>query len=248
MESLVISVIGTLIVVGLGFYMIRRASKIGAKDDLPQKIDTAHVNEESFQNYAKFYGEIYPHEDQFDRKLNKIYILIKDHHMDDINKIAEMSLCTVPECVIKIKYLENKNLINNMFIDTANYKLVPCTKEDEDLVNIYKPFIYGTHVQIGEIASLLNTTSYMSLEERKKKVLDDLVYLDKKGLLNGIKIDDIDGKIIYYSLEKRKTVYNMETVHCPNCGALNDVDLIGKTRCVYCSSIVKGSKCDEVES
>ena len=54
--SLFISVIGTLFVVGLGFAMIRKASK--KSGPIPQNLDTVHVNEESFQKYAKFYGEV----------------------------------------------------------------------------------------------------------------------------------------------------------------------------------------------
>ena len=88
-----------------------------------QSLDTSNVNEESFQKYAKFFGEIYPHEDKFDEKLNKIYELIKNQHMDDLNKIAELSFCSMPECVLKIKYLENKGLIDNIFIDTVNFKI-----------------------------------------------------------------------------------------------------------------------------
>lgn len=240
---LFISVIGTLFVVGFGFAMIRRASK--KSDPIPQNLNNAHVSEESFQKYAKFYGEVYPHEEQFDVKLKKIYTLIKEQHMDDIKKIAELSFCTIPQCVIKIKYLENKRLIDNVYIDTANFKILPCTKEDEDLINLYKPYIYGTHVQIADFVGLIDNTGYLSTDEREKKILNDLLYLDKKGLLNGVKIDDVDGKIIYYALEKRKKSFDKETVHCPNCGALNDVELTGKTRCSYCESIVMGSKCND---
>ena len=241
--TVLIPIFGIAFVLGIGFLAIY-ISKKGGKD-LEQKIDINHVNENSFQRYAKFYGEIVPSEADFDRKLNKIYILIKDHNMRDIKQIAEISFCTLPECVLKIKYLKNKRLIDDLYIDTNNMKLITCSPEDQLLIDKFKPYIYGTHTQISEFVNLVPNPEGLNIEEHKKKLLDELIYLDKKGLINGIKIDDIDGEIIYYALEKRKTVKDRETVHCPNCGALNDVELTGKVRCSYCNSIVMGSKCGE---
>ena len=40
---------------------------------MQSKIDVRHVNQNSFQNYAKFYGEILPSEENFDQKLNQFY-------------------------------------------------------------------------------------------------------------------------------------------------------------------------------
>ena len=241
--TVLIPIFGIAFVLGIGFLAIY-ISKKGGKD-LEQKIDINHVNENSFQRYAKFYGEIVPSEADFDRKLNKIYILIKDHNMRDIKQIAEISSCTLPECVLKIKYLKNKRLIDDLYIDTNNMKLITCSPEDQLLIDKFKPYIYGTHTQISEFVNLVPNPEGLNIEEHKKKLLDELIYLDKKGLVNGVKIDDIDGEIIYYALEKRKTVKDRETVHCPNCGALNDVELTGKVRCSYCNSIVMGSKCGE---
>ena len=241
--TVLIPIFGIAFVLGMGFLAIY-ISKKGGKD-LEQRIDINHVNENSFQRYAKFYGEIVPSEADFDRKLNKIYILIKDHNMRDIKQIAEISFCTLPECVLKIKYLKNKRLIDDLYIDTNNMKLITCSPEDQLLIDKFKPYIYGTHTQISEFVNLVPNPEGLNIEEHKKKLLDELIYLDKKGLVNGVKIDDIDGEIIYYALEKRKTVKDRETVHCPNCGALNDVELTGKVRCSYCNSIVMGSKCGE---
>lgn len=242
-EAIIISILGFAFVIGLGYFAIHMSNKGGK--DLEQRIDINHVNENSFQNYAKFYGEIVPSEADFDRKLNKIYILIKDHNKTDIKEIADLTFCTIPECVLKIKYLKNKRLIDDLYIDTNNMKLIPCSSEDQLLIDKFKPYIYGTHTQIAEFVNLVPNPDRLTIEEHKKKLLEELVYLDKKNLINGIKIDDIDGEIIYYTLEKRKTVKDRETVHCPNCGALNDVDITGKVRCAYCNSIVRGSKSDE---
>ena len=104
-------------------------------------IDTNHVNQNSFQRYAKFYGEIYPNEENFDYQLNKIYTLIESQKMTDIQKIAELSACTIPECVLKIRYLKNKRLLGDYFIDTVQLKLLSCSPEDQALLEKYKPFI-----------------------------------------------------------------------------------------------------------
>ena len=128
---------------------------------------------------------------------------------------------------------------------TNNLKLIHCSKEDQALIDKYKPYIYGTHQQIGEFFNLIPWASGISGDEQRKKILEELKYLDENNLINGVKIDDVDGKLIYYTLEKRKTVYNQETVHCPNCGALNDVEITGKVRCAYCKSIVMGSAAKE---
>ena len=211
-----------------------------------RKIDINHINENSFQKYAKFYGEIYPHEEDFDTKLNTIYTLITNNGERDIKRIAELSSCQIPECVIKIKYLKNKRMIDDLYIDTNNLVLIKCSEEDQKLIDKYKPYIYGSRTQIADFAALLPNPDNLEIDDLRKKALEELKYLNNNNLINGIKIDDIDGIITYYTLEKRKNVNNMETVHCKNCGALNDVEVTGKTRCGYCKSIVIGSHCHEV--
>ena len=65
-------------------------------------------------------------------------------------------------------------------------------------------------------------------------------YLDKKDLLNGINIDLVDEKIIYYTeSEIEKKERNILAIECPSCGALNDVPKTGKTRCEYCDRILE---------
>ena len=243
MEMMIITIVGFSFVIGLGFYSMHVSSKGGK--GLEQRIDTNHVNENSFQRYAKFYGETIPSEARFDEKMNKIYVMIKDHNMTDIYQIADLCSCTLPQCVLKIRYLKNKRLIDDYYIDTTNMKLLPCSEEDQKLLDKFKPYIYGSHTQIVDFVNFVPNPDGLTMDELKKKLLEELIYLDKKSLINGVKINDIDGEIIYYTLEKRKTVKDMETIHCPNCGALNDVDITGKVRCAYCNSIVRGSKSDE---
>ncbi len=239
LESYIIIILVLLLIIVVGYLAIYFSKW---KSNSNKIIKNEHVNEDSFQNYAKFYGETIPHDEVFKKKLNKICFLITKQKMTDINKIATLSNCTLPECILKIKYLKNKRLIDDLYIDTNNMELLPCTLDDQELLDKYKPYIYGSHSQISDIITTLPNPEHLSIIDFKKKVLDDLIYLDKKDLLNGVKIDDIDGSIIYYTIEKRKTVHNRETVHCNNCGALNDVEITGKTRCGYCNSIVVGSE------
>ena len=208
-------------------------------------INYNHVNEESFQKYAKFYGNTVPKDEKFDIKLNTIYELITKNKESDIKKIADSSDCTLEECVLKIKYLKNKRLLGDYYIDTSNMKLLPCNLEDQKLLDKYKPFIYRSHLQINEIANMISNKGYKNIHELRDEVYNELNYLDDKGLLNGIKIDDVDRVIIYYTIEKRKVVSNYESIRCPNCGAINDVEVSGKVRCGYCKTIIKGSEYEE---
>ena len=203
-------------------------------------LNREHVNENSFQNYAKFYGEVIPSEKDFDQKLNCIYNLIVNQHVDDIQKIMELSQCSLTETVLKIRYLKNKKMIGDYYIDTVHMKLVPCSLEDEKLLEKYKPYIYAMHIQIDEMVPLIQNPERLNVSSLRNQIFRELTYLDKKGLLNGLKIDDIDGTILYYSIEKRKVFSDHETIHCPNCGALNDVDVMGKCRCGYCGTILVG--------
>lgn len=232
MEKIIIILL--LIILFTCIFMINR--KLSEKTD----IDTKHVNENSFQRYAKFYGEIYPSDENFDVKLNSIYKMVSSG-VYDIKKISERTNTTIPECIIKIRYLKNKRLIGDLYIDTVNLKLFPCSSDDEKLLDKYKPYIYGSHLQVDEITSMVSNPNYLDVKSLRKEVLSDLIYLNNKGLLNGIRIQEVDGEIIYYTIEKRKVFSDLETVHCSNCGALNDVDKKGKVRCSYCDSIIMGS-------
>ncbi len=203
-------------------------------------IDLSHINQDSFQNYAKFYGNIIPTDANFDQKMNQIYLLITEKHLTDIQVIAKESDCTLPECILKIRYLKNKRLLGDIYIDSQNMILFPCSEEDEKLLDRYKPFIYGSHSQVNEIANVISNPNRLDIQSLRKEILNDLKRLDSKGLINGLKIDDIDGKIIYYTIEKKKIHNNYETVHCPNCGALNDVEINSKARCGYCQTIIIG--------
>lgn len=199
-------------------------------------------DQDSYQQYAKFYGSIVPNDAKFDDKLIKISDLILKSKVTDIKVIAEKSFCNITECILKIQYLENKGFINNFYIDTVNNILVPCSREDEAIINKYKPYIYNSHLQINEILSVIPNPDGLSFSDLKSNIFKELNYLDEKGLLNGLKVDDVDGIITYFSIDTNNGNSNLETVHCSNCGALNDVDVNGKVRCAYCKNIIVGSK------
>lgn len=207
-----------------------------------KRYNIQHVNEDSFQRYAKFYGDIVPSEDNFDNKLKTIYDLINNKKVYDINVICSKSYCNLTECILKIRYLKNKRLIGDLYIDTINNKLVPCTSNELMLINKYKPYIYNNHLQINEIANVISNPKNLSITELNNNIFEELNYLDEKGLLNGLRIDDVDRTIFYYSIEKKKTHSNLITVHCPNCGALNDVNTDGKVYCSYCKNIIVGKE------
>ena len=209
-----------------------------------RRINYDHVNEDSYQKYAKFYGNTIPGDADFNYKINIICDLVKKGEYD-IKKIAEKSNCTLEECVLKIRYLKNKRIIGDYYVDTNNFKLLPCSSEDQKLIEKYKPFVYGSHLQVDEIANVISNKNYKSIYDLRDEVYNELVYLNDKGLINGIKIDDVDRKIIYYTIEKRKVVEGYESVHCPSCGALNDVEINGKVRCSYCKTIIKSNSFDE---
>lgn len=237
---IIIAIISFIFVTGLFMFIFNSVSNNNVNDD--PHLDTNHYNEESYQRFSKFYGDIVPKDDRFDIKLYRIYTFVVNKGMRDIKEISEMSLCSLPETVMKIRYLKNKRLIDDLYIDTNNMKLIPCSEKDQELLDKYKPYIYGSHLQVDQIASTMPLGNYYNIEELKNDIYTDIVYLNNKGLINGIKINDVDKTIIYYSIEKRKVIPNLETVHCPNCGALNDVDSNSKTRCSYCSTIIVGSE------
>ena len=197
------------------------------------------VNENSFQRYAKFYDNTTCHDDAFKEKVTIIYNCIVKEKKSNIKEIAERSNCTYEECILKIKYLKNKGYIGDYYIDHIEGTVLPCTKEDLILLKIYKKYVNNHHLQVDEIAARLPGTTIENLKEVSDKVLKDLMYLEKKDLINGIKINEVDKEIIYYDLEKKKKRYDIVTVSCPNCGALNDLNKGNKVRCEYCQSIVE---------
>ncbi|MDD5888508.1 MAG: hypothetical protein PUC82_03345 [bacterium] len=197
-----------------------------------------NINEWSFQRYADFYGNMVLKDSFFYDKMNKIYDLIINEKEDDINFIAKEAGCTYEECILKIKYLKNKRQIGDMYIDKINGVIKKCSPEDQALLDKYTHFLYVDKFQIFDIARMLPQTSSKNINEVMQQVFEDLKYLDDKGLINGIILNEVDQTILYYSVEKHKKEKDFVTINCKNCGALNDVNRGSKVRCRYCNTIV----------
>lgn len=204
-----------------------------------KKIDGKKVNDESYQRYEKFYDNIVASDKEFDTKINKIYTSIVKDKKKNIKEIAKDSGCSYDECIFKINYLKHKNMLDNYFLDKVNGLVLPCEKSDIILLNRYKNYLYKNNFQIEEMVMNLPNCTLENKDNLMDKVYKDIVYLYKKGLLTGIKINEIDKKILYYDVEKEKAKkLGKITIHCPNCGALNDIDSGSKVRCGYCKTII----------
>ena len=238
----IVVIFSLLIIVSVFVFIFSHKTTKFNSSGIKMVYDPEDLNQDSFQKYAKFYGNIVPTDDSYDVKLNTIYDLITKEQIFDIREIANKSNCTELECILKIKYLKNKRMLGDYFIDTTNHLLVPCSQSDQLLLDRYKPYIYHSHLQVDEIAAQISNPNQLSIIDLRNQVFHELNYLDNKSLLNGVLIDDVDRTITYYTIEKKKEVKGLVTSHCPNCGALNDVQIGGKARCTYCGTIIVGKE------
>ena len=238
----IVVIFSILIIVSVFIFIFSHKTTKFNSSGIKMVYDPEDLNQDSFQKYAKFYGNIVPTDDSYDVKLNTIYDLITKEQIFDIREIANKSNCTELECILKIKYLKNKRMLGDYFIDTTNHLLVPCSQSDQLLLDRYKPYIYHSHLQVDEIAAQISNPNQLSIIDLRNQVFHELNYLDNKSLLNGVLIDDVDRTITYYTIEKKKEVKGLVTSHCPNCGALNDVQIGGKARCTYCGTIIVGKE------
>lgn len=200
---------------------------------------TGTVNQPSYQRYAKFYDNTVPEDKEFENKINKIYNLIEVDKVRDVKKIAEKTGCTYEECILKIKYLKNKRQLGTYHLDHKNGQIYPCTEEEFKLIEKYKPYIYYNHLSIGEIASRMPGVTSANIQDVKDQIYKEIYDLYDSNLLNGIKINEVDKELIYYTIEKRKKEKDFITIRCENCGALNEVTRGGKVRCEYCGTILE---------
>lgn len=196
-----------------------------------------NVNEWSYQRYARFYGKEEFKDQEFINKINKIKELILDNGITNLHDIASEANCTYDECILKIGYLKNKRVIGDYYVDAANGLVALCSTEDIELLKKYQHPIYYKNETIDEIANELKMT--------KEDVWKELLYLDNKRLLNGVILDKVDDKIIYYRLEKRALEKDYVTINCSNCGALLDVKRGSKVRCKHCDAIVEDKQIEE---
>jgi len=205
------------------------------------KKETGNISEWSYKRYADFYGMMELADPKFEEKINKILKLILDEHCDDIKFISNETGCTIEECIIKINYLKNKRKIDNCYIDKDNLKIINCSENDIKLIEKYKAYIYGSHSSLEEIVSLV-PSNQINIDEKRATVVGELKYLIDNNILNGVKYNEVDNKLIYYSVEKHNKEKDLATISCPKCGALNDVDYNNKVRCKYCNNIISNDK------
>lgn len=181
----------------------------------------------------------------FEEKIQKIYDLIINEKVTDLKFIAKDSGCaTLEECVLKIRYLENKRIIENYYIDRVTWQIKKCSLEDEKLLEKYSGYIYNMHLQIDEITLKLPHVTVNNFKEQREKVYQDILYLYDKYLLNGIKLNKVDRYISYYTIDKKKQQLELITIKCPNCGADCHLNRYSKVRCEYCDSIIE----DKIEN
>ncbi len=201
---------------------------------------TKNINEWSYKRYADFYGELELADPLFNKKINTIKKLINGGETS-IEFIAKESGCTLEECSLKINYLKNKRVLDNCYIDTNTNTLVKCSEEDMALVDKYKAYLYGSHSPLNEIIAVVpcNTNNY---EEKKNTVIKELKYLIDNKIVNGVTFNEVDNKLIYYTIEKHNKEKNLVSIVCDKCGAINDVNYNSKVHCRYCDNIIEGPK------
>lgn len=205
--------------------------------------------ENKYIDYAKFYGTDSIKDQEFLKKMQIIYSQIIKSNEEDIKQIAELADCTYPECILKIRYLKQiKKIPEDYFVDEANGLVNRCSKEDQELLKKYRPYIYRSKLQISEIVARLPHIPGKTYEEIKNQVLDELSYLDDKDLINGIILNRVDGTITYYNIKEKHKKSDKITATCQNCGAPNEVNRGGKTWCSYCGTIVEDKSLEEQEN
>ena len=199
----------------------------------------SNITEWSYQRFCNFFESVQPKDPQFEEKISKIYYLIVEKGLTDLDDIAEQSGCLYDELLLKIKYLKNKRKIGNLYVDRHDHVIRECTEADEKMLSKYEKYIYELHLQPREIAQKLPGASIKNLDSLEQTVLDEISYLDDKYLINGLNVDKVDKKIIYYTLEKHKKEKDYISINCDKCGALVEVPRDGKERCSYCKNIVE---------
>lgn len=198
-----------------------------------------HISDISYQKYASFYGEEAHVDLEFKNKLEKILNMITKDKCEDLIEIAKQSNCTYDECIIKIKYLKNKKLLGNYYIDNLSKTIKKCDPKDKALLSKYNRFIYKKHSQIDDIVTQMPNARIDNKDLVRQEVIKDLKYLIDKSLITGVSINEIDNKLVYYSVEKHKKDGKVVYIDCPHCGALNEIPIGSKKRCEYCETIIE---------
>ena len=230
MESIVILIFFFAIFIGI-FSLVKLIVNFCDKHWLSK------ANQDSYNYYTEFLNEqhVTGSDEGFKEKLLKIEHAIKDG-VYDIRKIAELSGCTYEECVLKIKYLESKQYLNNIHIDHNAKKVIKCTPKELALLKKYLPFLRTHHFTLDEITKKKRVGYNQDFEKLRDQIYNDLKYLVDNNLISWIKLNEVDKEIIYFTDDKK---HLLTTIHCPNCGAGNEVVKGHKVRCKYCKMILE---------
>ena len=219
------------------FKWLKRLFKKDNNNSKKNKKD--NINEWSYQRFASFYDEKVLLDPLFNDKIKSIIDCVNNKRMDSIDEIAKVSNCTFDECVMKLRYLKNKRVIGNYYLDKINRTVRKCTEQDDEILKKYYNMIYVNHYQISEMAKQLPNYHNKPLTIIEEDVYKDIKYLYDKSIVNGIKLIPSTKEIKYYTIEKHKKEEYCVTINCPKCGALVDVEKGKSVRCDYCNSLVE---------
>lgn len=198
-----------------------------------------NISEWSYQRFASFYDtRVFP-DPKFQEKIDALKVCINEKHLERLDDIAAESGCTVEEAVMKIRYLKNKRVFDNIYIDHYNRAVKQCSDEDQKILEKYYNMLYYDHYSIVEMAQRVPNYHNKPITIIEEDVFKDIKYLYDKCIINGIKLDESRKEIIYYTIEKHKKAATYATINCPKCGALADVSRGGNGRCDYCGTIVE---------
>ena len=210
----------------------------GKKNKIEKAVNAGDISEWSYQRFAKFYDiRVFPDPSFFD-KINTIMKCV-DNGTDRLDDIAIEANSNVEEVILMIRYLKNKRVFDDIFIDRYNKLVKKCTDEDKQILEKYYDMIYTEHLSIIEIAQKLPNYHNKPMPIIEEDVFKDIKFLYDRCIINGIKLDENRKEILYYTVEKHKKEEEYATVRCPKCGCLVDVLFNNSTICDYCGSNVE---------
>ena len=183
--------------------------------------EEVHLSEWSYQRFARFLGErVFP-------------------DIERLDEIASIAGCTVNEVIMKIRYLRNKRVLDNIYIDRYNKLVRECTPQDIEIFKKYEDLIYVNNYSIREIAEKVPNYYNKPFTIIIEDVYKDIKFLYDRCIINGVRLDDERKEIIYYTIEKKKKEEKYVTLNCPKCGSLVDVLKKNSAHCDYCGAIVE---------
>lgn len=175
-------------------------------------------------------------EPEFINEAGHIKKMIVEEKYEDIREIGERLSLTSTDCIKRIDYLRKcVNELNGYYLDYYHKTIKKCSPEEYKLLDKYVGYVYNDKLQIDQIAHLMRRTSTDDIYILKTQIKKDIKYLISKELVDGIKYDEKEDKIIRYNKKNSDLI----SIPCPACGAINDVNEGRKAHCKYCNAIIK---------